>query len=316
VTVAARLRLVLLLAAAALVSGVAVRLFRADQTGVLPEPIAASYPEGPLADGDRLYFAEMGADRVSVVEAGAATVFFDQHGCGPTAIAPYGTDGYLVLCHLGRRVVSISAAGEELGRWTADVEGNPLMDPNDASTDGRGGVYFSDPGVFSKSTDPHGRILHLTDDGLPLVVADGLWYPNGVYVDQRRRQLYVSEHLAQRVVRFEIRPDGGLGPPATVARLADAPRSERYDTPFDEVGFDGLEMGPSGDLYVAVYGEGRVLRFAPSGTYLGAMQLPTRYATNIAFLADGTAVTTGSFTNAPPLGGEVRFHESEAVEAM
>lgn len=317
-TVGTRRRgLALSVAAAVLLSGAAARVLLADPTTDLPAAIPASYPEGPLSDGDKLYFAEMGADRVSVVEDGVARTFFTQRGCGPTAIARYGGDGYVVLCHLGQRVVAISASGKEVRRWDADVAGNALMDPNDASADGRGGVYFSDPGLFSKNTEPHGRVLHLAADGLLRVVADGLWYPNGVFVDEDRRQLYISEHMARRVVRSEIRPDGALGTPATFVRLADAERSDRYETPYEETGPDGLEIGPNGELYVVVYGEGRVLRFTRSGAYRGSLDLPTRYATNITFLADGTAATTGSFTNTkPPFPGEVRFHDAEALKSM
>lgn len=280
------------------------------------EPIAASYPEGPLSHGDRLFYAEMGADRVSVVEDGAARTFFTQRECGPTAIALYG-DGYLVLCHLGRRVVAVNEDGEERRRWSADASGNALMDPNDASADGLGGVYFSDPGVFSRDTKPHGRVLHLAANGVLRIVADTLWYPNGVYVDQIRERLYLSEHMTGRVLRFEIRPDRSLGPSATFAHVANAERSERYETPYEEAGPDGLEIGPNGELYVVVYGEGRVLRFAPNGAYRGSVELPTRYATNITFLPDGRAATTGSFTNAgPPFPGEVRFHAAEAVTGV
>jgi sugar lactone lactonase YvrE len=300
--------------AALLAGGATIGLFLDGSKDDSAEPIAASYPEGPLSEGERLYFAEMGADRVSVVEDGAARAFFTQRDCGPTAIAPYGGDGYLVLCHLGRRVVAVTAAGEERRRWSAYADGKALMDPNDASADGHGGVYFSDPGPFSRNTEPHGRVLHLAADGVLRIVADTLWYPNGVYVDQVHLHLYVSEHMAGRVLRFEIRPDGSLGPPATFVQLVDAQRSDSYDTPYAETGPDGLEIGPNGELYVVVYGEGRVLRFARNGAYRGAIELPTRYATNITFLPDGSAVTTGSFNNVdPPFPGEVRFHTAAAV---
>jgi gluconolactonase len=314
VTVGARRRRVVLpVLAVVLAAGAAITLVLDGSKDGSADPIAASYPEGPLSQGDKLFFAEMGADRVSVVEDGAARMFFTQPHCGPTAIAPYG-GGYLVLCHLGRRAVALSAAGEERRRWVADADGNALMDPNDASADGRGGVYFSDPGVFSRSTEPHGRVLHLAADGRLRIVADTLWYPNGVYVDRVRKRLYVSEHLAGRVLRFQIGPDGSLGPSSTFVRMADAERSDRYATPYEETGPDGLEIGPNGELYVVVYGEGRVLRFARNGAYRGAIELPTRYATNITFSPDGSAATTGSFTNVdPPFAGEVRFHDAEAM---
>lgn len=313
ISVAPRARVALWVAAAVIATGATSAVPLGGSAGGLPEPITASYPEGPLSHGTALYFAEMGADRVSMVERGKRRTFFAQRGCGPTAIAPYGGDGHLVLCHLGRRVVAVTSAGREVRRWVGDDAGNALMDPNDASPDGRGGVYFSDPGVFSRSTAAHGRVMHLGADGSLRTVADGLWYPNGVYVDGASAQLYVSEHFAGRVVRFDVRPDATLGPPEMFVASGDAGRSERYRSVYEETGPDGLEIGPDGELYVVIYGEGRVLRFSRTGKYRGAIDLPTRFATNITFLADGTAATTGAFSLQPPAHGEVRFHSADAM---
>jgi hypothetical protein len=47
---------------------------------------------------------------------------------------------------------------------------------------------------------------------------------------------------------------------------------------------------------VAVYGEGRLLRFSPRGGLLGMLDLSTRFLTNIAFGAPGVALA-GSFDN-------------------
>lgn len=280
-----------------------------ERGGDLAQPIRASYPEGPLHDDGRLYFAEMAADRVTEVGEEGRQAFFVQPGCGPTAIASFGEPGYLVLCHLGRRLVAVDASGRERRRWQADGDGTPLMGPNDASSDGSGGVYFSDSGVFAKDTEPHGRLFHLGRSGDLRVVADGLWYPNGVNVDESGQHLYVSEHLAGRVLRYDIRTDGTLGPQTTFARLPAPGAPNRYSAAFPETGPDGLEIGPDGHLYVAVYGEGRVVRFDERGRYRGSIELPTRFATNITFLPDGRAATTGVFSDeGPSVRGEVRLH--------
>lgn len=275
-------------------------LVRADETRVIP----ALYPEGPLWQGERLYFAEMRADRITLADAAGTRAFFQQVGCGPTAIAPYGT-GFLVLCHLAARVVAVDAEGREIRRWERDESGTPLMDPNDASADGAGGVYFSDPGRFSRNTRPHGWILHLSAAGALRRVAGPLWYPNGVHV--AGGTLYVSEHLRGKVLRYDIEAPGRLGAARTFADLGKVPRPARYRSAYELAGPDGLEFGPDGNLYVAVYGEGRLLEFSPRGELLGMTDLPARYLTNVAFGGSGVAVT-GAFDNRkPPFPGEVRI---------
>ncbi|GAM99442.1 gluconolactonase [alpha proteobacterium U9-1i] len=279
------------------------------------EAIEASYPEGPLYQGETLYYAEMGADRISVIAPGQGRrTFFEQRACGPTALAPFG-EGFLVLCHIGARVVAVDVNGRALRSWNADVSGEALMDPNDASADGRGGVYFSDPGLFSRRTEPHGKVMHLTAEGRLSVVARTLWYPNGVFVDQRRGQLYVSEHMMGRVLRYPIAADGALGEQTTFVTLSDLQRSNKYPRdPYLETGPDGLEIGPDGDVWVAVYGEGRILRLTPEGALRGILELPARYSTNISFASNGSAATTSIFNNTePPFRGEVRFHQPEAL---
>ena len=72
---------------------------------------SGAYPEGLLWRGGKLYFTEMGADRVTIVENGAAREFWKLPGCGPTQIVPFGASGFVVDCHLGRAMVEVSAGG-------------------------------------------------------------------------------------------------------------------------------------------------------------------------------------------------------------
>ena len=277
--------------------------------------IAAFYPEGPLWQGDKLYYAEMGADRISVVEHHERRDFFVQRGCGPTAIAPYD-NGFLVLCHLGEYVVAVDAQGQAKRRWARDDAGHALRDPNDCYADGRGGVYFSDPGDFSKHSVPQGYVMHLSAEGRLTRASGELWYPNGVYVDAAHNVVYVDEHMAGRVLRYEMAPDAMLTNQSTFVDWAGMHIPSRYDTPYEETGPDGLEMAADGALWVAIYGEGRILRFTPDGQLDGSINLPTRYSTNIAFNAAGDAVTTGSFDNInAPFPGEVRFHPASRLTA-
>lgn len=286
--------LILLLALAA------AGLVRADETRVIP----ALYPEGPLWQGERLYYAEMRADRITVVDAAGPRAFFVQEGCGPTAIAPYGV-GFLVLCHLARRIVAVDVTGREIRHWDEDAHRVRLKSPNDASADSAGGVYFSNPGGFHRRISPNGWVMYMSADGVMRRAAGPLVYPNGVHV--AGNVLYVSEHLRRRVLRYDIKAPGQLGKASVFVNFAKIPRPQRYPSPYLRTGPDGLEFGPDGNLYVALYGEGRLLKFSPAGEFLGMTEFPARYLTNIAFGKPGVAVT-GAFDNQTRESpGEVRI---------
>jgi sugar lactone lactonase YvrE len=111
------------------------------------------------------------------------------------------------------------------------------------------------------------------------------------------------------VLRFAIEADGALGEMRVFADIAALRLPLRYRSVYAETGPDGLEFGPDGHLYVAIYGAGRVLRFAPQGAVAGAIETPARFVTNIAFSATGEAAVTGAFDNMrAPFRGEVRLY--------
>ncbi|MFZ4603116.1 MAG: SMP-30/gluconolactonase/LRE family protein [Caulobacterales bacterium] len=268
----------------------------------------ASYPEGAFYLDGRLLYAEMGADRVSQIVQGRKTTFWSEPGCGPTAIATYG-DGVLIFCHIGERFAYVgkdSVTRRHFGRAPdATAPAGPVGNPNDGIADDKGGVYYSDPGPFSKRAAPQGYVKRLGPDGAVTTVAEGLWYPNGIWFDRRAQKLYVDEHLARRVLRYDVAADGSLRNRevfAAIDQIAPPPPPPR----FAEAGVDGLEMAPNGDLVVAVYGEGRLLQIAPNGKLRRVIPVPFRYVTNIAFAPSGDAAIVGSLINdQPPFPGQV-----------
>ena len=257
-----------------------------------------SYPEGPVWIGATLYWAEMGADRVMAWSGGTPRVFFERQGCGPTAVARYARDELLVLCHRDGSLMRVDARGAALATIREDADGNRLRNPNDASADGAGGVWLTDPGTFSAQARPEGALYHLAPDGRLARHATGLAYGNGVHVDGAR--LLLSEHLARRVLAYPL-SGGRLGPPEVLLDL-DALGLARPDYP--EAGPDGLEVAPEGTLWVAEYGAGRLLAWRPGRGLVAAVAVPASYVTNIAFGPGGLAAVTGSFVNdRPPLPG-------------
>lgn len=267
----------------------------------------AAYPEGPLVAKGGVFVAEMGIDQVSFLSnRGTKSVYWAERGCGPTSVAAFG-DGRLILCHLSGQVVALDREAKPARRWAQSALGQPLRNPNDSFADDRGGVYFSDPGPFSKESNPVGAVYRLDADGVLTRVAEGLWYPNGVYFDPSERQLYISEHLARRVVRYAVSADGTLGPMQVFADIdAIAPAPRKGMAGYREAGPDGLERAPNGDLVVAIYGEGRLLQLTPEGRLRRVHQVDVRFVTNLAFLPGGAAVVVGAARNdRVPFWGEV-----------
>src|ERR1700748_3531295 len=84
---------------------------------------SGSYPEGLLSYGGRIYFTEMGADRVTIIENGATREFWHLPGCGPTQIVRFGPSGFVVDCHLGRAMVEVSAEGATGRKFATNRDG-------------------------------------------------------------------------------------------------------------------------------------------------------------------------------------------------
>lgn len=272
-----------------------------------------SYPEGPVWIGETLYWAEMYDNRVMAWTGDQPRPFFQRAGCGPTAIAAYGDGDIIVLCHIEGLLVHLDGDATVKGTFKTSEAGHALRNPNDVSSDGKGGVWFSDPGRFAKSAPAEGAIYHLAADGTLTRHVTGLHYGNGVFVDQTGDRLLVSEHLARRVLSYPV-ISGGLGEPQVLIDLDALPLAKpRYR----EAGPDGLEIGPDGTLWVAEYGVGRILGWQSERGLVAALSVSPQFVTNIAFGPDGLAAMTGARDNrsAPFPGATYVFDAQGLIDA-
>jgi len=264
----------------------------------------ASYPEGPLWVGERLLYAEMGADKVVEWAAGQRRDFWQEPGCGPTAISTFRDGQFIVLCHLGGRLVHLDAGGRRIGAYVAASDGEMLRDPNDCHTDGKGGVFFTDAGIFAQGAPATGKVFHLAAAGTLRKLLDGLHYANGIAVDFARRRLLVSEHLARKVWQFDLRDDLSV---SNRRLFLDVGRYfTEAEVDYAETGPDGIEVDRDGTVFVPVYGAGRILAVAPDGA-VSKLTVPMKFVTNIA-IAGTRAAIVGPFVNdQPPFPGRVEL---------
>jgi len=271
---------------------------------------AASYPEGPLWAGERLLYAEMPLDRVVEWKAGQRRDFWSGLGCGPTAIAPFRTSDFIVLCHLGGKLVHLDGRGRKIGEFAASSAGEALRNPNDCHADGRGGVFFTDAGIFMQGAPASGKVFHLAADGSLGKVLDGVYYANGIAVDFAKKRLLLSEHLARKVWQFDL--SDALSISNRRIFLDVGKYFARNEIDYAETGPDGIEVDREGYIFIPVYGSGRMMVVAPSGL-VSKVVVPMKFVTNVA-VSDTQAVIVGAFINdQPPFPGRVELIPRQAL---
>ena len=277
------------------------------------EPVvvaSGAYPEGLMLHEGRIYFTEMAADRVSVIENGATREFWRLPGCGPTQIVRFGPTGFVVDCHLGRAMVEVSAAGVTGRKFTTNRDGQPLQDPNAAVSDGQGGAYFSDAGIFDTNAPSTGRVYHLSAMGAMTEVVGQIKYANGVNFDPATRTLYVSEHLARRVLAMTLDSRERVTARKVLIDFAQQDATRQFSYPL--AGPDGIALRP-GLMAVAEYGEGRVHIFDRDGRHQTTLKVSMPFVDTVIWDDAGNLYAGGAFQNTrPPYeGAVVRFPQGE-----
>src|ERR1700753_3764555 len=107
--------------------------------------------------------------------------------------------------------------------------------------------------------------------GVMTEVANGLRYTNGIQFDPASHTLYVSEHLARRILALTLDSSQRITPRKLFADFSQFPGSRQHT--YEEAGPDGLILGPGGVLIAAEYGESRVHVFDRTGQLLNTLKV-------------------------------------------
>lgn len=184
------------------------------------------------------------------------------------AVAPVdGEDGWILAA--GRGFVHLRRDGS-LRTVLADVvdEGTRM---NDAACDPQGRFWAG-----TLADDHHeggGALYRLDGSGHVEVVLRDLTISNGLGWSPDGRTMYLIDSGPREVHAFAF--DGADGTISDGRVLVTVP---------EEVGSpDGMTVDASGDLWVAIYGGGRVHRYAPGGELREVLEVPAEQSTCCAF---------------------------------
>jgi len=130
--------------------------------------------------------------------------------------------------------------------------------------DARGGFYFTD--FRGASTDPKGGVYYVSPDSETITpVLPHLAMANGIALSPDGKELWATEFSRNLLHRVELAD-------ATTATPIGTAIAYHFTGPAP----DSMRADADGNLYVAMYGQGRVLVFNRNGIPIGQVLLPGR----------------------------------------
>jgi sugar lactone lactonase YvrE len=197
------------------------------------------------------------------------------------AIAPVqGDDGWLLAA--GRGFVYLSPTGSLVTLAEVARAGTRM---NDGACDPQGRFWA---GTIADDHRAGGGALYRLDwAGRTELMLDGLTISNGLDWSPDGGTMYLVDSGPRVVHAFDFEGDhGSISGRRVLVTLA------------EEVGApDGMTVDVAGDLWVAVYGGGRVHRYSPEGVLREVVTVPAAQCTSCAFAGPGLKrlyVTTGT----------------------
>ena len=244
-------------------------------------------PEGPLFVDSNLYYVGWISNTLSKCDGKKATVLNNTPGCGHNGLALTKKKTFLLACtNDPGAILELDMTGKQLRRWDADSNGKKFDGGiNDIVVTANGGAYATVFGPYANPPTPTaviGKILYLAPGGEKWVeVADNLNYANGIGVSPDQKTLYVSETVGNCILKFTINGDGSLSNRSNFALLSLLVRNKVNSW---WLGPDSMKIDSKGNIYVAQWFGGKILKLSPEGKLLHVFEIAAGDGTtNVAF---------------------------------
>jgi sugar lactone lactonase YvrE len=240
-------------------------------------------------DGN-LYYVGWVSNTLSKWDGKTTTVLNHTEGCGHNGLALTKQKTFLLACTDDPgAILELDMTGKQLRRWDTDSNGRKFEGGiNDIVVTASGGAYAT---VFGPYPDPPiptsviGKILYLAPGSEKWVeVANNLNYANGVGVSPDQKALYVSQTVSNCMLKFTIETDGSLSHRSNFA-LLNVLTPNKNNSPW--LGPDSMKIDNKGNIYVAQWFGGKVLKLSAEGKLLHVFEIAAGDGTtNVAFGED------------------------------
>lgn len=222
--------------------------------------------EGPVFYQQHLYavnFSEQGTIG-KVNSSGKASLFIklpnDSVGNG----LQFDSQGNLYIAdYVNHNILKVPANSQSIEVF---AHNNTMNQPNDIAITKRGALFASDPN-WANST---GKLWRINADGSTQLLEDNMGTTNGVAVNNDNNKLYVNESVQRVIWQYDLDSELNISNKQPLIK-------------FDDHGMDGMRVDNQGNLLVARYGAGVILKISPAGKVLHTYKLIGQHPTNVAF---------------------------------
>jgi gluconolactonase len=254
----------------------------ADEISIVSDILG---PEGPLYVDGNLYYVGWISNTLSKWDGKTTTVLNHTPGCGHNGLALTKQKTFLLACTEEHgAILELDLTGKQLRRWDADKDGKPFDGGiNDIVVTANGGAYATVFGPYKDvPTSVVGKILYLAPGSQQWVeVATDLNYANGIGVSPDQKILYVSETVGNCILKFKINDDGSLSNRSNFA-LLNLLTKNKVESWW--LGPDSMKIDSKGNIYVAQWFGGKILKLSPDGKLLHVFEIAAGDGTtNVAF---------------------------------
>ncbi|MEO2036844.1 MAG: isochorismatase family protein [Planctomycetaceae bacterium] len=176
----------------------------------------------------------------------------------------FDKDGnFFVADYTGHNILKVDSKNRKV---TTLAHQDQMNQPNDIAIAPDGTLYASDP-AWDEGT---GQLWRIDADGTVTRLAQDMGTTNGIEVSPDGHTLYVNESVQRNVWAFDITPEKQL-------------TNKRLIKKFPDHGFDGMRCDVDGNLYIARYGEGTVVKMSPAGEILRKVNVLGARPSNLCF---------------------------------
>ncbi len=255
-------------------------------------PVAATWFK------QRLIYGQTGKDQLMIWDRTQSNILWSQSACMPVAVIPTKDNYFLVACQQNTSLRVINGYGQVIESFENKTQDNGLvdikvMDQNFSLIgiqamvqDSRGGTYLALAGAPDRTAAQarRGQIFYLSPSRRLLTpMASQLDGPVALALSADGKNLYVAEHVSRQIRVFDVN-ETKLSNGRVFKKISDifTASSDAAEEPAPSA----LAFNGKGQLYIGLWGEGKILVTNPEAKLLGSIGFSQPYITSFTFGAN------------------------------